>query len=110
MYELERIIGTKSQKGYDNSVGLIVYYDVQDFADETEILPAWKRVIQSIKHSFPSIDLLRGAKLYRFNQCGLLYDKFKEDAKVKLSDDEYRKFEILRQEVENAPQFPFDDE
>ena len=70
--KLKKSISEKSSKGYDDSVGLIVYFNVHEFYDEEDFVEGVKPILESLQYKFPTIDILEGNNLYRFTKdnCG----------------------------------------
>lgn len=65
--QLTKTIKKKASKGYDESVGLIVYYNVSDFDDEIFVTEVTK-ILESLTYSFPTIDFLHNEDIFRFTK------------------------------------------
>ncbi len=66
--QLTKIIKQKASKGYDDSVGLIVYYNVSDFDKDEKFVTEVTKILESLTYSFPTIDFLHNHDIFRFTK------------------------------------------
>lgn len=82
MCQLRCSIIKKSRMGYDNSVGLIVYFNVSTFGDDKMLVDGITKVLENVDYEFPTIDVLNSVDLFRFTKrCDgqVVYKKFGDD-------------------------------
>ena len=69
--QFRTIIESKASKGYDNSVGLIVYYNVSDFDEDDYFVAEITKILESIEYEFPTINLLHNVDISTFPKMTL---------------------------------------
>ena len=66
--QFRKIIESKASKGYDSSVGLIVYYNVSDFDEEDYFVAEITKISESIEYEFPTINILNNVDIFHFSK------------------------------------------
>lgn len=67
--DLRTAIIKKSKKGYDKSVGLIVYFNISNWGDDDRLVKGITRVLETVDYEFPTIDVLHDQSIFRFTKC-----------------------------------------